>query len=66
MLGVSVVCAATDEEADFQAGSNRLSFLRLRSGRPGRLPSPEAAATHAYTPMAREVVRSSTVTSIVG
>jgi len=66
MLGVSVVCAATDEEAEFQAGSNRLSFLRLRSGRPGRLPSPEEAAGHPYTPMDREVIRSWTSTSIVG
>jgi len=66
MLGVSVVCAATDEEADVQAGPNRLSFLRLRSGRPGRLPSPEEAAAYPYTPMDREVIRSWTSSSVVG
>ena len=40
MLGVSVVCAETDDRAGWLAGSGRLSFVRLRSGRPGRLPSP--------------------------
>ena len=38
MLGVSVVCAATDEHARWLAGSGQLAFVRLRSGRPGRLP----------------------------
>jgi luciferase family oxidoreductase group 1 len=66
MLGVGVVCAPTDEEADFLAGSGRLSFLRLRTGRPGRLPSPEEAASHDYSPMEREVIRSWTATSVVG
>jgi len=66
MLGVGVVCASGDDEADYLAGSGRLSFLRLRSGRPGRLPTPEEAAAHEYTPMDREVIRSWTSTSVVG
>lgn len=50
MLGVSVICAESDEEADWLAGSGRLSFVRLREGRPGPLPTPEEAAAHDYTP----------------
>ena len=44
MLGVSVVCAETVEEARWLAGSGALAFLRLRSGRPGRYPTPEEAS----------------------
>jgi len=49
MLGVSVICAESDEEAEWLAGSGRLSFVRLRQGRPGLLPTPEEAAAHDYT-----------------
>src|SRR5207248_3009414 len=37
MVAAAVVCAETDERARFLAGSGALSFLRLRSGRPGPL-----------------------------
>ena len=40
MLGISVMCAETDEEARWLAGPSALAFLRLRSGRPGRYPTP--------------------------
>ena len=40
MVAAAVVCAETDERARWLAGSGALSFLRLRSGRPGPLPSP--------------------------
>ena len=40
MVAAAVVCAETDERARFLAGSVALSFLRLRSGRPGPMPSP--------------------------
>jgi luciferase family oxidoreductase group 1 len=50
MVTVNVVCAPTDEEADRIALPSALSFLRLRQGHPGRLPSPETAATHPWTP----------------
>jgi len=49
MVAAAVVCAETDERARFLAGSGALSFLRLRSGRPGPMPSPEEAAAHPYT-----------------
>ena len=40
MLGVNVVAADTDEEAQFLASSGRQSFVSLREGRPTRLPPP--------------------------
>jgi luciferase family oxidoreductase group 1 len=66
MLGVSVICAETDERADWLAGPSRIGFLRLRSGRPTRMPTPEEAARHELTPMEREVIRSWTASSVVG
>jgi luciferase family oxidoreductase group 1 len=66
MVAVAVICAPTTEEAQFLAGSARLSFLRLRSGRPGRLPSPEEAAEYQFTPTEREIVRHWTTSHVVG
>ena len=40
MLGVNVVAAATDDEAQFLASSGRQSFASLRAGRPVQLPPP--------------------------
>lgn len=56
MVAASAVCAPTDEEADWLAGPAGLSFLRLRQGRPGRMPTPQEAAEYPYTPMEREFV----------
>jgi luciferase family oxidoreductase group 1 len=66
MLGVAVICAETEERAQWLAGPSRLAFLRLRSGRPGRYPTPEQAAAHEFTPMEQEIVRSWTASSVVG
>jgi luciferase family oxidoreductase group 1 len=66
MVAVAVICAPTTEEARFLAGSGRLSFLRLRTGRPGTFPTPETAAAYQYTPAEREFVRGWTSTHVVG
>ncbi|MEO8695273.1 MAG: alkanal monooxygenase, partial [Acidimicrobiales bacterium] len=66
MIAVSVLCAATDEDADYLAGSGRLSFLRLRTGRPGRVPSPADAAAYPFTPGERAAIRDWTGSHIVG
>jgi luciferase family oxidoreductase group 1 len=66
MLGVSVICADTDERAEWLAGPSRLSMLRLRTGRPGPFPTPEEAAERSFTPMEKEVVRSFAGTAVVG
>lgn len=43
MIGVSVVCAETEERAQFLARASALGFLWLRQGRPSRMPTPEQA-----------------------
>ena len=50
MVTVNAVCAPTDDEAHYLARPGALSFLRLRQGQPGRLPTPEQAAAHPWTP----------------
>ena len=66
MLGVSVVCAETDERARWLAGPGILSFVRLRSGRPGRFPSPEEAAAHQYAPAEEALLRERMSSQIIG
>jgi luciferase family oxidoreductase group 1 len=66
MVGVAVVCAETDEEAHRLHGSARLSFLRLRTGHPSTLPSPEEAAEFEYTEDQRSFVDSWTASHVVG
>ena len=66
MIAVSVLCAETDDHADYLAGSGRLSFLRMRSGRPGRVPSPEDAAAYPYTPGETNLIRGWTGSHVIG
>ena len=66
MIAVSVLCAATDDEANYLAGSGRLSFLRMRSGRPGRVPDPADAAAYPYTPGELAIIRGWTGSHVVG
>ena len=56
MVTAQAVCAPTDEEAERLALPSALSFLRLRQGRPGRLPTPEQAAAHPWTPAEQQFV----------
>jgi luciferase family oxidoreductase group 1 len=42
MLGFNVFAADTDAEAQFRATSMQQAFVNLRSGRPSRLPPPQA------------------------
>ena len=66
MLGVSVIAADTQERADFLSGSSRLSMARLRSGRPGRLPSPEEAAAHEFSPLELQLIGSHVGSAVIG
>jgi luciferase family oxidoreductase group 1 len=66
ILALSVICADTDEEADALAASVDLSFLRLRSGRPGLLPSPEEARAYPYTLIERAQVQASRARHVIG
>jgi alkanesulfonate monooxygenase SsuD/methylene tetrahydromethanopterin reductase-like flavin-dependent oxidoreductase (luciferase family) len=40
MAAMTVICGETDEEAELLASSQDQSFVRLRSGDPGKLPPP--------------------------
>ena len=66
MLGVSVVCAETDEQARWLAAPGQLAFLRLRSGRPGRFPSPEEAAAHEFSPGERALLNERSSSQVIG
>ena len=56
MIGVAVYCADTAAEAERMAASQALSFVRLRYGRPGPLPSPDEALSYPYTELDRALV----------
>src|SRR5207237_2354852 len=58
MVAAAVICAETDEQADWLAGPARLSYLLRRTGRRGPFPTPEEAAEYNYTPFEREIVDS--------
>ena len=66
MIGVSVTCAETDAEAQRLAGPAALSFLRVRTGRPSTLPSPEEAAAYPYTPEERAFVDGRRASQVIG
>lgn len=66
MLGTAVTCADTVERARWLAKPGDLSFLRLRSGRPGRFPTPEEADAYRFTPSEKEIIRGWSAARIVG
>jgi len=66
MVCASVLVAETTEHARYLAGAGALSFLRLRSGRPGTLPSPEEAAAYAYTPQEQAFVEDRLDAQVIG
>lgn len=57
ILALSVVCAETDEEADYLARSMDLNWVRLRRKELGPVPSPEEATAYRYTPEELAIVR---------
>lgn len=66
MLGVSVVCAETAERADWLAMPGRLSFVRLRTGTPGRFPTPEEANAYEFSPQEQALLDSRASSQIIG
>ena len=66
MVAAAVVCADTDDRARWLAGSGALSFLKLRSGRPGPLPSPQEAEDYPYTDLERAYMLDRQDTQIIG
>jgi len=66
ILAVSVICAETTEEAERLASSMQLSWVRLRSGRPMKIPTPEEALRYPYSEQEAAVARSYRQMQIIG
>jgi luciferase family oxidoreductase group 1 len=58
IVAASVVCAPTQEEAEYLASSMQLSWVRLHRGEFLPLPSPEEALAYPYSEMERAIVAS--------
>jgi luciferase family oxidoreductase group 1 len=57
ILALSAICAETPTEAERLATSLELAWVRLRSGKPSKFPSPEEAANHQYDEWERQLAR---------
>jgi luciferase family oxidoreductase group 1 len=66
ILAVAVVCGDTDEHAKRLASSMELAWVRMRSGKPGPLPSPEEAMAYPYTPAERHLADAYRYMQVVG
>lgn len=66
ILALSVFCAGTEEAARRMASSMLLSFVRLRTGRVGRMPDPDEATAYVYTAQEQEIVSFFKRLAIVG
>ncbi|HVG50776.1 MAG TPA: LLM class flavin-dependent oxidoreductase [Xanthobacteraceae bacterium] len=66
ILAVAVVCADTDEEAEYLAGTVDLNFVRRSRGEYLPLASPQEAKAYDYTPADRERIRHNRARLFVG
>jgi luciferase family oxidoreductase group 1 len=66
MIAAGVICADTDERAKFLAGASALSFLKLRTGRPGRVPTPDEAAAYPYSDLEKAFIEDRQSTQQIG
>jgi luciferase family oxidoreductase group 1 len=66
LIGVSVVCAETDERARELARPLELTLLRFRTGKMGRFPSIEEATNYDYSPEERAIIEMNRDRSFVG
>jgi luciferase family oxidoreductase group 1 len=66
VLGVSVICAPTDEEAEYLATSTDLAWVRLQRREFTPLPSPEEASRYIYSPQERLVVETNRLRHFIG
>ncbi len=66
ILGAAVVCAETDEEADYLAKPMDLAWVRLQRGELKPIATPEEAAAYPYTPEELAVVRAYRSLTIIG
>jgi len=66
MVAVAVLCAPSEEEARWLAQASALSILQLRTGRLGQFPSPEEAASYAFSAADRALVDEAMSTHVIG
>jgi luciferase family oxidoreductase group 1 len=66
ILALAVFCADTQVAAEKMASSMKLTFAQLRTGKPGRMPSPDEVASHAWTAAEKSVVELVDRLQIVG
>ncbi len=57
IVAVAVVCAESEEAADWLARSMDLSWVRMQRGEKGLFPTPEEATAYPYTPYERALVQ---------
>nr|WP_235001920.1 LLM class flavin-dependent oxidoreductase [Actinacidiphila paucisporea] len=65
-IGVAALATEDPEQARAQVLAGALGMLRLRTGRPGLIPTPEEAAAHPFSPAEREFVESWMATIVHG
>ncbi|GHE84840.1 hypothetical protein GCM10018785_60940 [Streptomyces longispororuber] len=58
LIGVSALATDEEEEARRQVMAAALNMVRLRTGRPGLVPTPEEAAAYPFTELERDFVTS--------
>jgi luciferase family oxidoreductase group 1 len=66
VLAVAVICGETNEHAGRLATSMELAWVRMRSGNPGPLRSPEEAMAYPYTPAERRLADAYRSMQVVG
>ncbi len=58
LIGVSALATDDEKEARRQVLAAALNMVRLRTGRPGLVPTPEEAEAYDFSPMEQEFVQS--------
>lgn len=66
MVAMTVICADSDEQADLLASSQAQSFVRLRTGQPGKLPPPVPDYRASLPPQAQAMLAHLAQASAVG
>jgi luciferase family oxidoreductase group 1 len=66
MLGINVIAADTDAEAALLFTSLQQAFLKLRQGRPGKLPPPLPDFGRSLHPMEQAMLRETLTYAVVG
>jgi luciferase family oxidoreductase group 1 len=66
ILGISVICADTQERAEYLAGSTDLVWVRYQRGEFGLLPSPEEAAAYDWSAHERALARAGRARHFIG